>query len=146
MGNLNTIETGHLPKLEREMIAFAIENGDVLECVEMAVLTSEATDECLAAIEDGFRMMFEDEVTNHVEENVEEEDTEDAGDWCGIELGYNLSNCFNVKVTRDIDQVDEPDFETCAIRALAAYAIEAYPDGLNGLYVELAENRKEGEL
>ena len=140
MGNLNTIETGHLPKLEREMIHFAIENGDVLECVEMAVLNSEATDECLAAIEDGFRTMFEDEVQNEMENLIDGEETEPAPDYVDGCIDYHLADCFEVKVTREVEQTEEPDFERCAVRALAAYAIEAYPDGLNGLYVELAEN------
>lgn len=140
MGNLNTIETGHLPKLEREMIEYAIENGYVLECVEMAVLNSEATDECLAAIEDGFRDMFEDQVQNEIENLIEGEDVEDAGDYADGYVGYDLARCFEVKVTREVEQTDEPDFERCAVRALAAYAIDTYPDGLNGLYVELAES------
>ena len=141
MGNLNTIETGHLPKLEREMIHFAIENGDVLECVEMAVLNSEATDECLAAIEDGFRMLFEEEVQNEVECLIDGESTEPASNYAVADIGYHLADCFEVNITREVEHNgDEPDFERCAIRALAAYAIEAYPDGLNGLYVELAEN------
>ena len=141
MGNLNTIETGHLPKLEREMLEYAIDNGDVLECVEMAVLNSEATDECLAAIEDGFRMMFEDEVQAELEGLIDNEDTESAGDYADNGIGYHLANCFEVKLTTELlPSVDEPDFERCAIRALAAYAIETYRDGLNGLYVELAEN------
>jgi len=141
MGNLNTIETGHLPKLEREMINFAIDNGDVLECVEMAVLNSEATDECLAAIEDGFRMLFEDEVQDGIENLVNGEETEDAAEYVDGEYDYHLAHCFEVRVTREVaPPADEPDFERCAVRVLAAYAIETYKDGLNGLYVELSEN------
>jgi hypothetical protein len=120
MGNLNTIETGHLPKLEREMINFALDNGDVLGSVEMAVLNSDAIDECLEVIAEGFRMMFEDEVQNEMENLIDGEDTESASDYADGYIEYHLADCFQVNVTREVEQTEEPDFETCAVRALAA--------------------------
>ena len=145
MEHLNVIETSHLPKLEAGMIQFAIESKDVIDMVECAILNSSETSECLELIEEGIRDVFEDELHAEMENAVETESTESAADWADGVVEYELADCFELSITREVEQINEPDFEVCAIRVLAAYAIEAYRDGLNGLYTELAENVLKGE-
>lgn len=120
------IETAHLPKLEGAFINYILDGTDILSTVRCAV--EEAADgrgftgDALCGLGEYLRDEWA-EINSEVEDAIEGGDRiESPSEYmCGGTLGDHILGCFEVTVTETVENTEEPDYETVAIRLLGAW-------------------------
>lgn len=114
------IETGHLPKLEAQFIDYVLHCSDLEDDISETLNEEESVQ---AAI-DIVALALEDEFDT-IEEELRDEacdGTIDIEDALGIRLDGYIADCFEVTVSYTVEKIEDPNFERCAIRCIAAWA------------------------